>query len=70
MAVAATSLEDFQQVLDRVAASGHREEVDQERLPDVNRWGGIDSRGCRILVEGGKWWVVPPFLREVAGDAG
>lgn len=52
--------EQFQQVLDRVAQTGHREEVDQLLVPDVLAWDRLKSRGCIISVEHGRWWVLPP----------
>ncbi|GAB4260572.1 MAG: hypothetical protein Kow0092_09490 [Deferrisomatales bacterium] len=64
-----TSVREFQEVLRRVAATGKREEVDAELVPDVRLWDALDSRGCTISVEKGRWWVVPPgrpLARQVA----
>ena len=53
-------LQHFQEVLNRVAQTGKREEIDGEGLPEVRAWSGIESRGCIICVERGRWWVLPP----------
>lgn len=58
---AVRSLDEFQLVLDRVASTGEREEVEQEGLPDVKAWDRLDSRGCSIHVDRGHWYVVPPL---------
>lgn len=50
----------FQGILNRVAETGHREEVDRSRVPEVGAWSRLDGRGCTISVEHGRWWVVPP----------
>ena len=53
-------LEVFQAALDRVARSGKREEVDEDQVPEVRRWDRLDSKGCVISVDHGKWWILPP----------
>ena len=53
-------LEVFQEALDRVARNGEREEVDEHQVPEVRRWDRLDSRGCVISVERGRWWILPP----------
>lgn len=56
----------FQAVLDRVAATGRREPVEEDEVPDVLAWAKLNSRGCSIRVEGGRWWVLPPVRPHAA----
>ncbi len=56
----ATDVQHLQEVLTRVAQTGKREEIDGARVPEVRAWNGLDSKGCLISVQRGRWWVLPP----------
>lgn len=58
MAIVA-DLKSFQDLLNRVARTGKREEVDGSSLPHIREWNSLDSQGCIISVERGRWWVLP-----------
>jgi hypothetical protein len=55
-----TDLAVFQAALDRVARTGKREEIDEEEVPEVRTWDGLDAKGCVISVDRGRWWILPP----------
>jgi hypothetical protein len=63
------SLEEFQELLDRVARTGERAEVAADRVPSVAAWDGLESRGCILWVERGRWWVLPPAALQGAVGA-
>ncbi len=54
------AVDAFQEVLDRVARTGERQEVTSAQVPDVHAWENVNSRGCVIWVDKGHWWVLPP----------
>jgi len=54
------SVDMFQKVLDQVARTGERQEVESAEVPGVDAWKNLDSRGCVIWVDKGHWWVLPP----------
>lgn len=54
----------FQDILDGVARTGERREVEAGLVPDRETWQQLDSRGCVIWVHKGRWWVLPPAGRE------
>ncbi|MEW6488294.1 MAG: hypothetical protein AB1578_10350 [Thermodesulfobacteriota bacterium] len=54
----------FQDVLDGVARTGERREVEAGQVPDRETWQQLDSRGCVIWVNKGRWWVLPPAGTE------
>ncbi|MBE0617377.1 MAG: hypothetical protein IH608_05570, partial [Proteobacteria bacterium] len=45
----------FQEILDRVARTGERLEVESAQVPDVHAWENLDSKGCVIWVDKGHW---------------
>jgi hypothetical protein len=57
---AAQDLRRFQEVLDRVAQTGQREQIREVEVPDVQSWGTLDAKGCLVSVDRGRWWVLPP----------
>jgi hypothetical protein len=62
-------LEIFQEALDRVARTGKREEVDGEHVPEVRVWDRLDSKGCVISVDHGRWWILPPEREACCEEA-
>jgi len=50
----------FQELIDDVVRSGERREVEAVEVPDIHAWDHLDSKGCVIWVEKGRWWVLPP----------
>ena len=50
----------FQELIDQVVRTGERREVAADALPGVRTWNHLDSKGCVIWVEKGRWWVLPP----------
>ncbi|GAB6062594.1 hypothetical protein [Deferrisoma palaeochoriense] len=53
----------FQEVLDRVARSGRGELVNEAEIPAVSEWYRLESHGCVVRVDRGRWWVLPPARR-------